>query len=404
MVRERKIGPGDHAKEAAKEATKEPAKDSGKKARKGDPTDIPFESQADPSDTDQADQDQAEPNTVEPNTAEPNKVDPGKTLGLGSTRSENDSVLRPKRIDEMIGQREVMEVLKIAIDAANKREDPLGHILLDGPPGLGKTTFAVCIPQELGVHVEMASGPSLKAPKEILPYLTNLQRRSVLFIDEIHRLPKPVEEFLYTAMEDFRVDIVLGEGVNARTLNLKLQPFTLIGATTRAGMLSGPLRDRFHIRQHLSYYNQEDLVRILERNADKLRVEVSHEALMEIARRSRGTPRVANGRLLWVRDYAMSKADGKVNLSIAKSALEMLGIDSQGLDRQDRKYLETIVRVFAGGPAGLEAIAHTMGISSDTLEDEVEPFLLRSEMIIRTQRGRMITPLGTKVLKDSPKS
>ena len=304
----------------------------------------------------------------------------------------------------MIGQREVMEVLKIAIDAANKREDPLGHILLDGPPGLGKTTFAVCIPQELGVHVEMASGPSLKAPKEILPYLTNLQRRSVLFIDEIHRLPKPVEEFLYTAMEDFRVDIVLGEGVNARTLNLKLQPFTLIGATTRAGMLSGPLRDRFHIRQHLSYYNQEDLVRILERNADKLRVEVSHEALMEIARRSRGTPRVANGRLLWVRDYAMSKADGKVNLPIAKSALEMLGIDSQGLDRQDRKYLETIVRVFAGGPAGLEAIAHTMGISSDTLEDEVEPFLLRSEMIIRTQRGRVITPLGTKVLKDSPKT
>lgn len=404
MVRERKIGPGDHANEPSQEAAKEPTKDSGKKARKSDPSDIPFDSQADLSDTDQGDQDQAEPITAEPNKVDPNKVESGKTLGLGSTRSENDSVLRPKRIDEMIGQREVMEVLKIAIDAANKREDPLGHILLDGPPGLGKTTFAVCIPQELGVHVEMASGPSLKAPKEILPYLTNLQRRSVLFIDEIHRLPKPVEEFLYTAMEDFRVDIVLGEGVNARTLNLKLQPFTLIGATTRAGMLSGPLRDRFHIRQHLSYYNQEDLVRILERNADKLRVEVSHEALMEIARRSRGTPRVANGRLLWVRDYAMSKADGKVNLSIAKSALEMLGIDSQGLDRQDRKYLETIVRVFAGGPAGLEAIAHTMGISSDTLEDEVEPFLLRSEMIIRTQRGRMITPLGMKVLKDSPKT
>lgn len=400
MVRERKIGPGDNAKE--------PAKDSVKKARSSDPSDIPFESQEesleDPSDTDPADQDQNEPNQVDPSKVDPAKVDPAKPLGLNATRSENDSVLRPKRIDEMIGQREVMEVLKIAIDAANKREDPLGHILLDGPPGLGKTTFAVCIPHELGVHVEMASGPSLKAPKEILPYLTNLQRRSVLFIDEIHRLPKPVEEFLYTAMEDFRVDIVLGEGVNARTLNLKLQPFTLIGATTRAGMLSGPLRDRFHIRQHLSYYNQEDLVRILERNADKLRVEVSHEALMEIARRSRGTPRVANGRLLWVRDYAMSKADGKVNLSIAKSALEMLGIDSQGLDRQDRKYLETIVRVFAGGPAGLEAIAHTMGISSDTLEDEVEPFLLRSEMIIRTQRGRMITPLGTNVLKASPKT
>ena len=200
MVRERKIGPGDHAKEPPEEATEEaakgPAKDSGKKARKSDPSDTPFESQPDPSDTDPADQDQTEPIKVDLG-----KVDSGKKLGLGATRSENDSVLRPKRIDEMIGQREVMEVLKIAIDAANKREDPLGHILLDGPPGLGKTTFAVCIPQELGVHVEMASGPSLKAPKEILPYLTNLQRRSVLFIDEIHRLPKPVEEFLYTAME-----------------------------------------------------------------------------------------------------------------------------------------------------------------------------------------------------------
>jgi Holliday junction DNA helicase RuvB len=320
-----------------------------------------------------------------------------KSLGLGSTRAENDAVLRPKRIDEMIGQRDVMEVLKIAIDAANKREDPLGHILLDGPPGLGKTTFAICIPQELGVHVEMASGPSLKAPKEILPYLTNLQRRSVLFIDEIHRLPKPVEEFLYTAMEDFRVDIVLGEGVNARTLNLKLQPFTLIGATTRAGMLSGPLRDRFHIRQHLSYYDQEDLVKILERNAEKLRVEISRDASMEIARRSRGTPRVANGRLLWVRDFAMSKSDGRINQKLTEQALEMLGIDHRGLDRQDRKYLETICRVFQGGPAGLEAIAHTMGVSSDTLEDEVEPFLLRSEMIVRTQRGRVVTPLGLQI-------
>ena len=324
-----------------------------------------------------------------------------KALGIGSSRTENDNVLRPKRIDEMIGQRDVMEVLKIAIDAANKREDPLGHILLDGPPGLGKTTFAVCIPQELGVHVEMASGPSLKAPKEILPYRTNLQRRSVLFIDEIHRLPKPVEEFLYTAMEDFRVDIVLGEGVNARTLNLKLQPFTLIGATTRAGMLSGPLRDRFHIRQHLSYYDEEDLVRILERNAAKLRVEISRDASMEIARRSRGTPRVANGRLLWVRDYAMSKADGRVNIRVAQNALEMLGIDHRGLDRQDRKYIETIIRVFQGGPAGLEAIAHTMGISSDTLEDEVEPFLLRSELIIRTQRGRIVTPLGQSIVKST---
>jgi Holliday junction DNA helicase RuvB len=349
---------------------------------------------------DQEDADGPDVNTPAENGPGENQDDSSsseKSLGLGSTRAENDAVLRPKRIGEMIGQRDVMEVLKIAIDAANKREDPLGHILLDGPPGLGKTTFAICIPQELGVHVEMASGPSLKAPKEILPYLTNLQRRSVLFIDEIHRLPKPVEEFLYTAMEDFRVDIVLGEGVNARTLNLKLQPFTLIGATTRAGMLSGPLRDRFHIRQHLSYYDQEDLVKILERNAEKLRVEISRDASMEIARRSRGTPRVANGRLLWVRDFAMSKSDGRINQKLTEQALEMLGIDHRGLDRQDRKYLETICRVFQGGPAGLEAIAHTMGVSSDTLEDEVEPFLLRSEMIVRTQRGRVVTPLGLQI-------
>ncbi|MFM9063180.1 MAG: Holliday junction branch migration DNA helicase RuvB [Pirellula sp.] len=371
MVRERKIGPTDQEDAESPDKNGPAENDSGE-----DQDDSPGKEQG---------------VSGAPSASE-------KSLGMGSTRAENDAVLRPKRIDEMIGQRDVMEVLKIAIDAANKREDPLGHILLDGPPGLGKTTFAICIPQELGVHVEMASGPSLKAPKEILPYLTNLQRRSVLFIDEIHRLPKPVEEFLYTAMEDFRVDIVLGEGVNARTLNLKLQPFTLIGATTRAGMLSGPLRDRFHIRQHLSYYDQEDLVKILERNAEKLRVQISRDASMEIARRSRGTPRVANGRLLWVRDFAMSKSDGKINQKLTEKALEMLGIDHRGLDRQDRKYLETICRVFEGGPAGLEAIAHTMGISSDTLEDEVEPFLLRSEMIVRTQRGRVVTQLGRDVL------
>ncbi|MFM8213398.1 MAG: Holliday junction branch migration DNA helicase RuvB [Pirellula sp.] len=375
MVRERKIGPGDQQDAESPDKDGPAENDSGK-------------DQDDSSGKEQG-------SSGAPSASE-------KSLGMGSTRAENDAVLRPKRIDEMIGQRDVMEVLKIAIDAANKREDPLGHILLDGPPGLGKTTFAICIPQELGVHVEMASGPSLKAPKEILPYLTNLQRRSVLFIDEIHRLPKPVEEFLYTAMEDFRVDIVLGEGVNARTLNLKLQPFTLIGATTRAGMLSGPLRDRFHIRQHLSYYDQEDLVKILERNAEKLRVQISRDASMEIARRSRGTPRVANGRLLWVRDFAMSKSDGKINQKLTEKALEMLGIDHRGLDRQDRKYLETICRVFEGGPAGLEAIAHTMGISSDTLEDEVEPFLLRSEMIVRTQRGRVVTQLGRDVVGRPP--
>jgi Holliday junction DNA helicase RuvB len=292
-----------------------------------------------------------------------------------------------------------MDVLEIAIDAARKRGEQLGHILFDGPPGLGKTTFATCIPREMGVNVEMTTGPSLKAPKELIPYLTNLERGSVLFIDEIHRLPKPVEEFLYTAMEDFRIDIVVGEGVNARTLNLALQPFTLIGATTRAGMLSGPLRDRFQIRQHLGYYDKHELIEILQRNAKKLRVELKPDAAEEIAIRARGTPRVANNRFLWVRDYAMSKADGVVTLDITQRALDMQGIDAAGLDRQDRRYLETLIRVFHGGPAGLEAIAHTMSVSADTLEDEVEPFLLRSEYLIRTQRGRCATPKAFALFK-----
>ncbi len=315
---------------------------------------------------------------------------------------DHDSVLRPKRISEMVGQQEVMDVLHIAIDAAKKRGEPLGHILFDGPPGLGKTTFATCIPREMGVSVQMASGPGLKAPKDLVPYLTNLENGSVLFIDEIHRLPKAVEEYLYTAMEDFRIDIVLGEGVNARTLNLQLRPFTLIGATTRAGMLSGPLRDRFQIREHLGFYSVGELTQILKRNSSKLNVALDEVAGREISERSRGTPRVANNRLLWVRDFAMSKADGRVTLEIARRALAMTGIDTVGLDRQDRRYLETIIRVFSGGPAGIEAIAHTMNVSADTLVDEVEPFLLRSELIIRTSRGRCATPNAYSHLKMTP--
>jgi holliday junction DNA helicase RuvB len=306
-------------------------------------------------------------------------------------QDENDVALRPKRIADMVGQREVIDVLHIAIDAARKRDEALGHILFDGPPGLGKTTFATCIPREMGVSVQLASGPALKAPKDIIPYLTNLEDRSVLFVDEIHRLPKAVEEYLYTAMEDFRIDIVLGEGVSARTLNLQLKPFTLIGATTRAGMLSGPLRDRFQIRQHLGFYSLAELRDILLRNAQKLSIEIAHDAATEIARRSRGTPRIANNRLLWVRDYATSKADGKISLDVANLALEMTGIDQMGLDRQDRRYLSTLIGAFAGGPAGIEAIAHTMNVSSDTLVDEVEPFLLRTEMVIRSTRGRYAT-------------
>ncbi len=304
---------------------------------------------------------------------------------------EQDTSLRPRRMDEMVGQRDVIERLKIAISAAQKREEPLGHILFDGPPGLGKTTFATVIPAEMGTTVQMANGAGLKAPKDLLPYLTNLAESSVLFIDEIHRVPKAVEEYLYTAMEDYRIDIILGEGVSARTLNYELRPFTLIGATTRAGMLSAPLRDRFQIREHLGWYTRSELCEIVRRNSVKLELPVDEPTAKVIASRSRSTPRLANNRLLWVRDYAQSKANGNVSDEIATAALDMIGIDTLGLDKQDRGYLDTLMRVFAGGPTGLEAIAHTMNVSSDTLEDEVEPFLLRSELIVRTRRGRMAT-------------
>lgn len=305
--------------------------------------------------------------------------------------SDEDRDLRPQRLSEMIGQREVFERLLVALEAAQIRGEALSHVLFDGPPGLGKTTFAMCIPRELGVNVQLTTGPALKAPKDLVPYLTNAEERSVLFIDEIHRMPRVVEEYLYTAMEDFRIDLVLGEGVNARTHNLWLKPFTLVGATTRAGMLSGPLRDRFQIREHLGFYSVAELTEIIRRSSTKLDIPTTEEAALEIARRSRGTPRIANNRLRWVRDYATSRADGRIDLEIAQAALKMAGVDKLGLAGLDRKYLETIIRVFGGGPAGLEAIAHTMNASPDTLADEVEPYLLRIEMVVRSPRGRIVT-------------
>ncbi len=307
---------------------------------------------------------------------------------------DDDRDLRPQRMRDMVGQREVYARLDIAVDAAQKRGEPLGHILFDGPPGLGKTTFATCIPRDLGVNFQIASGAALAAPKDLIPYLTNAEEGSVLFIDEIHRLPKPVEEFLYPAMEDFRIDILLGEGVNARTINMPLRPFTLIGATTRAGLISAPLRDRFHLREHLDFYTVAELAEIIRRNAQKLQVPLDAASAEEIAGRSRGTPRLANNRLRWVRDYVTSKADGRITLELARAALAMQGIDTRGLDGQDRKYLETIARVFHGGPVGVEAVAHTLNSSTDTLSDEVEPYLLRTELVIRTPRGRKLTPKG----------
>ena len=311
-----------------------------------------------------------------------------------ANREEADNQLRPQRMEEMIGQREVFARLEIAVSATLARGEALVHILFDGPPGLGKTTFATCIPRNLGVACQIANGATLVAPKDLVPYLTNAEANSVLFIDEIHRMSKSVEEFLYPAMEDFRIDLVLGEGVNARTLNMSLQPFTIIGATTRTGMLSAPLRDRFVMREHLEFYSVDDLAAIVLRSAEKLNVEVDSDSAMEIACRSRGTPRVANNRLRWCRDYAQAKSDGRITLPVARLALEMQGIDTLGLDLQDKKYLATLARVFDGGPAGVEAIAHTLNLAPDTLEDEVEPFLLRSELLIRSPRGRMLTPKG----------
>ncbi len=324
---------------------------------------------------------------------------------LSAELPDDDDVerhLRPQRLDEMVGQTDVIERLRIAVDAAQKRGETLGHILFDGPPGLGKTTFATVIPKELGVSLQMASGPGLKAPKDLIPYLTNASQNSVLFIDEIHRVPTGVEEYMYSAMEDFRIDLVLGEGVNARTHNLPLKRFTLIGATTRAGMLSGPLRDRFQIREHLGFYTNAELTMIVRRAAKILNTPIDEAAAQEIASRSRSTPRIANNRLRWIRDYADSRCDGSIDLEVARRALEMAGIDRLGLDKQDREYLRTLIVNFSGGPAGVEAIAHSMNISSDTLTDDVEPFLLRSALIVRTPRGRMAQAKAIAHLGISP--
>jgi Holliday junction DNA helicase RuvB len=309
-----------------------------------------------------------------------------------------DEKLRPQKLAEVIGQRATAERLSIALTASKKRNEPLPHILFDGPPGLGKTTFATVLHNELGVELNMTSGPALDKKMDVMPYLTNAAEGSILFIDEIHRLPKTVEEFIYPVMEDFRVDVVLGEGMSARTINLPLKKFTIIGATTRSGMLSGPLRDRFHMHEHLEFYDVEDLAKIVSVNASKLRTTITEDAAWELARRSRGTPRLANARLRWVRDYATARADGNINLAIARDALAMQDVDIEGMDKQDRRYLETLIQVFRGGPTGCEALAATMSVAVDTLEDEVEPYLLRRHFIIRTPRGRKATHLAYRHL------
>lgn len=308
--------------------------------------------------------------------------------------SEFDEKLRPQRLCDVVGQRKVVDRLQIMIDAARMRGESLGHLLLDGPPGLGKTTFATVLPRELGTECLITSGPLLAAPKDLLPHITNAGKGSVLFIDEIHRMSPAVEEFIYPVMEDFRVDITLGDGMNARTINMQVEPFTVIGATTRSGMLTAPLRDRFVNRLHLDYYELEELAEIIRRNAVKLKVQIDDESAMELSIRSRGTPRIANNLLSWVRDYAMVKAKGQVTKAVAEDALAMQEVDQLGLEEPDRKYLQTLVKTFAGGPAGVQAIGHSLNIPTDTLEDEIEPFLLRHGLIQRTPRGRVITAHG----------
>lgn len=317
--------------------------------------------------------------------------------------TKRDAALRPRKLSEVIGQQAIVQRLGIVLNACRKLKEPLSHILFDGPPGLGKTTFATVLPNELGTTIQMTSGPALSKPSDLLPFLTNATDGSVLFIDEIHRMPRVVEEFIYPAMEDFRVDIVLGEGINARTMSLPLKRFTLIGATTRSGMLSGPMRDRFKMQEHLEFYSIDELARIVTVNARKLNTPIAPDAAVELARRSRGTPRVANARLWWARNFAASEADGQVTLEVASAALAMAEVDSLGLDKQDRRYLETLIDVFDGGPTGVEALAATMNVPGDTLSEEIEPYLLREKLIVRTPRGRMALVAAYEHLHRTPR-
>lgn len=308
--------------------------------------------------------------------------------------------LRPRSLDEYVGQAELVERILIAVEAVHTRSKARGdgtrehleHILLHGPPGLGKTTIAHVIGAELGTRVHTTSGPALARGTDLVAVLTRLQAGDVLFIDEIHRLPVAVEEFIYPAMEDFRIDVCLDTGLNARTVQIKCAPFTLIGATTRAGLLSSPLRSRFGITHHLRYYEDRELVRILGRSCSLLGVSrVDDDALPRIAARSRGTPRIANRLLRRVRDFADVRADGRLSASIVDDALRLEGVDDLGLDNLDRSYLKTIATVYKGGPVGLEAVAATMNEDAGTLEDVVEPYLLQIGYLARTRRGRQLT-------------
>jgi len=299
--------------------------------------------------------------------------------------------LRPQRLSEYVGQTELVETLKIAIEAAMQRKEPIDHVLFHGPPGLGKTTLAYIIANEMGSNITVTSGPALEKAGDLIGIMTHLEEGDVLFIDEIHRMPKTVEEFLYSAMEDFAVDFMFDKGAYARSHRYRLNAFTLVGATTRVGLLSAPLRDRFGILRNLDFYGEEDLVKIVRRSAELLKVSIDDKGAIELAKRSRGTPRIINRLLKRVRDYVQVRADGKITKKTVKDALALEGVDEKGLTNLDRRYIKTVIEFYHGGPVGIEAISATLQEEADTLVDVVEPYLLKIGLIIRTPSGRKAT-------------